>query len=271
MRVTFPVPHPGAVINQSLLNQLQTRGFFLGQSVFASLVEYTAPSNGGQPQSTIPTDAKLPKYFKSLSPLGIFIDGTLVLDGPYAAAFSDPSFQIYSSRVAEFYRGRVIAGDSAFGVIPRLVIREIPDYDKLNFYADVKYAADAVASGKPREIVESELRQGRVVSSAEQPWSMGFLLPDDTGPIERGGIRYRATFPSNHGLKFENGLPVAFDYQKYSEAFPIQTIVTVGGGGAKGVAAIKAGVNVRQALLPAMLGPDDAALAAAVLNIVEVK
>lgn len=257
--VTIPVPHPGAVINQDILTRLQTRGFFLGQSVFASLVEYMAPSNGMPGQSTIPTKAGLPKYFTSLSNLGIFIDGSLVLDGPYAAAFSDGSFSIYSQRLAEFYRGRVIAKDPQFAAIPRLVIRELPDAEKLNFTPDIGGNADA-------------LRKGRVVTAAEQPWSFGFLLQDETGPIERGGIRYRATFPSNHGLKYENGLPVTFDYQAYDKAFPLETIVQVGGGGgSKGTPAIKSGVNVRQSLLPAMLGPDDSALAAAVLSIVEVK
>lgn len=271
MNVTIPVPHPGATINQDILTRLQTRGFFLGQSVFASLVEYMAPSNGMPGQSTIPTESTLPKYFSSLSPIGIFIDGTLLLDGPHAVAFSDPSFQIYSQRVAEFYRARAIAKDPEFRVIPRLVIRAIPDHNKLNFGADVRYAADAVRSGTPREVVEAELRKGRKVSPDEQPWSLGFLLPDETGPIELGGLKYRASFPSNFILKYENGLPVAANYQDYERAFPITTIVTVGGGGAKGTAAIKAGVNVRQALLPAMLGMDDAALASAVLNVVEVK
>lgn len=257
MQVTIPVPHPGAVINQSILDLLRIRGMFLGQTVFASLVEYTSPSNGMPGQTTFPTDAARPKYFTSLSNLGIFIDGSLVLDGPYAAAFSDPSFQIYSQRLAEFYRGRVIAKDPQFATIPRLVIRELPDANKLNFSLDIGGNADA-------------LRKGRTVTAAEQPWSFGFLLQDEVGPIERNGIRYRATFPSNHGLKYENGLPVTFDYQAYDKAFPLETIVQVGGG-AKGSVSIKPGVNVRQALLPPMLGPDDAALAAAVLSIVEVK
>lgn len=271
MSVTIPVPHPGAKINQPLLTRLQTSGFFIGQSVFASVVEYTKPSNGMPGQSTIPTASTLPKYFDSIADTGIFIDGTLLLDGPHAAAFSDPSFQIYSPRVAEFYRARAIAKDPAFRVIPRLVIRAIPEHRELNFGADMKYASDRVAAGVPHATVEAELRAGRVVSAAEQPWSLGFLLRDPGGPIERDGVKYRATFPSDHILLFKDGLPYTAQYQKYEEAFPLTTTVTVGDGGAKGAVAIKAGVNVRQALLPAMLGPDDAALAAAVLNIVEVK
>lgn len=284
MQVTIPVPHPGAVINQDILTRLGTGGFFLGQSVFASLVEYMKPSNGMPGQSTIPTESTLPKYFSSLSRWGIFIDGTLLLDGPHAAAFSDLSFSIYSQRVAEFYRARTIAKDPEFRVIPRLVIREIPYHDRLNFSADVKYVSDELAKGRRREDVETELRRGRVVSSSEQPWSIGFLLPDETGPIVMvqgtetfvaagtvDGVKYRASFPSNFILKYENGLPVAANYQEYEKAFPLTTVVTVGGGGAKGAASIKPGVNVRQSLLPAMLGMDDAALASAVLNLVEVK
>lgn len=262
MKVTMTVPHPGAVINQSDLEKLRIRGMFLGQQVFASLVEY------GQP--TIPTDAARPKYFTSLSNLGIFIDGSLVLDGTYAAAFSDPAFSIYSPTLAQFYRDRTIAKDVEFQTIPRLVIRELPDAGKLNFSPDVQYTKNAVASGKTVQLAEAELRAGRTVSAAEQPWAFGALLEDPTGPIERDGKKYRAMFPSNIGLKYENGIPVAFDYQEYSRAFPLQTIVTVGGGGgAKGVAVIKPGVDVRQALFTAMLANAD--LNKAVLDLVEVK
>lgn len=248
MKVTMTVPHPGAVINQSDLEKLRIRGMFLGQQVFASLVEY------GQP--TFPTDAARPKYFTSLSNLGIFIGGSLVLDGPYAAAFSDPAFSIYSPTMAQFYRDRVIAKDAEFVTIPRLVIRELPDAPKLNFAPDI---------GKD----PATLRAGRTVTAAEQPWAFGALLEDPTGPIERDGKKYRAMFPSNIGLKYENGLPVAFDYQEYSRAFPLQTIVTVGGGGARGVAAIKPGVDVRNALMMAMITNAD--LNKAVLDLVEVK
>lgn len=255
MKVTMTVPHPGAVINQSDLEKLRIRGMFLGQQVFANLAEYN--------QSTFPTDAARPKYFTSLSNLGIFIDGSLVLDGPYAAAFSDPAFQIYSPTLAQFYRDRVIAKDAEFVTknaesvtIPRLVIRELPDAPKLNFAPDI---------GKD----PATLKAGRTVTAAEQPWAFGALLEDPTGPIERDGKKYRAMFPSNIGLKYENGLPVAFDYQEYSKAYPLQTIVTVGGGTAKGVASIKPGVDVRQALFTAMLANAD--LNKAVLDLVEVK
>lgn len=241
-------PHPGAVINQSDLEKLRIRGMFLGQQVFANLAEYN--------QSTFPTDAARPKYFTSLSTLGIFIDGSLVLDGPYAAAFSDPAFSIYSPTLAQFYRDRVIAKDPEFATIPRLVIRELPDAPKLNFSPDI--GKDPVT-----------LKAGRTVTAAEQPWAFGALLEDPTGPIERDGKKYRAMFPSNIGLKYENGLPVAFDYQEYSRAFPLQTIVTVGGGGAKGVAVIKPGVDVRNALMMAMITNAD--LNKAVLDLVEVK
>ncbi len=270
MQVTIPVPHPGAKINQDILNKLTTRGVFSGQRVFASLVEYMAPV-GGQPQNTIPQDAAKPKYFYSFAPVGVFIDGSLSLDGIYASAFSDDSFSIYSKTLADFYRDRVRAKDLEFATIPRLVIRELPDYDKLNFLADVRYAAAAVAAGRKREEVEAELRAGRVVSADEQPWMFGSLLYDPTGPIERGGVRYRAMFPSNHGLKYENGLPVVFNYQEYDRAYPIKTTVYVGEGAAKGTAAIKAGVNPRATLFPAMMSPDDAALNAAILSLVEVK
>lgn len=257
MQVTIPVPHPGAKINQEILNKLTTRGVFSGQRVFASLVEYMAPV-GGQPQNTIPQDAAKPKYFYSFAPLGVFIDGSLSLDGIYASAFSDDSFSIYSKTLADFYRDRVRAKDPGFATIPRLVIRNLPDYDKLNFAPDI--GKDPVA-----------LRAGRVVTTQEQPWMFGSLLYDPTGPIERGGVRYRAMFPSNHGLKYENGLPVVFDYQEYDTAFPIKTTVYVGEGSAKGAAVIKSGVNPRAVLFPAMMSPDDAALNAAILSLVEVK
>ena len=249
MKVTMTVPHPGAVINQSDLEKLRVRGMFLGQQVFASLVEFNQP--------TFPADAAKPKYFNSLASVGIFIDGSLVLDGPYAAAFSDPAFSLYSPTLAQFYRDRVIAKDPEFATIPRLVIRDLPDAGKLNFSPDI---------GKD----PATLKAGRMVTAAEQAWAFGALLEDPTGPIERDGKKYRAMFPSNIGLKYENGLPVAFDYQEYSKAFPLQYNVSVGGGTAKGVAAIKAGVDVRQALLAPMLTPG-ADLNKAVLDLVEVK
>lgn len=227
MQVTIPVPHPGAKINQDILNKLTTRGVFSGQRVFASLVEYMAPL-GGQPQYTIPQDAAKPKYFFSFSPIGVFIDGSLSLDGIYASAFSDESFSIYSKTLADFYRDRIRAKDPEFATIPRLVVRPLADFDKLNFAPDI--GKDAAT-----------LRAGRVVSADEQPWAFGSILPDPTGPIERGGQRFRAMWPSNMGLKYENGLPVAFDYQEYDRAFPLTTIVTVGGGGAAGTARVKAG------------------------------
>jgi len=254
MKVTFPVPHVGAVITQSQLEDLRPRGFFLGMSVFATLVDY------GQP--TFPQDAARPKYFTSLSNLGVFIDGSLVLDGPYAAAFSDDAFSIYSHALANFYRDRVIAKDQEFRTIPRLVIRELPDASKLNFAPDI---------GKD----PAALKAGRTVTAAEQPWAFGALLPDPSGPIERGGIKYRAMFPSNHGLKYENGLPVAFDYQAYTKAYPLQTIVTVGGGSsATGTVAVRAGVNLRANLIPLMFqNPplSDSEFDKAVLGLMEVK
>lgn len=218
MQVTIPVPHPGATINQPILKLGQTRGLYNGMRVFASLVEYMAPSEpGAQPQSTIPQDAARPKYFSSWSPIGVFIDGSLSLDGIYASAFSDDSFQIYSKTLADFYRDRIRAKDPQFATIPRLVVRPLPDFDKLNFAPDIGGNAEA-------------LRAGRVVSSSEQPWAFGSILLDPTGPIERDGVKYRAMFPSNMGLKYENGLPVAFNYQEYDRAFPIRTVVSVGGG-----------------------------------------
>lgn len=221
MSVTIPVPHPGATINQPIIKRGITRGLYSGQRVFASLVEYMAPSDGGQQQSTIPQDAARPKYFASLSPIGVFIDGSLSLDGIYASAFSDESFSIYSKTLADFYRDRVRAKDPQFSTIPRLVVRPLPDFDKLNFAPDIGKNADA-------------LRAGRVVSADEQPWSFGSILMDPTGPIERDGVKFRAMWPSNMGLKYENGLPVAFDYQEYDRAFPLTTVVSVGGGTATG-------------------------------------
>lgn len=226
--VTIPVPHPGAVINHDILDKLYTRGMFNSMRVFASLVEYTAPSNGMPGQSTIPRDAARPKYFTSFSPIGVFIDGSLSLDGIYASAFSDDSFTIYSKTLADFYRDRVRAKDPQFATIPRLVIRPLPDFEKLNFVPDIGKDAEA-------------LRAGRTVSSEEQPWMFGSLLVDPTGPIERDGVRFRAMFPSNMGLKYENGLPVAFNYQEYDKAFPLVTTVTVGSGGASGKPVVKAG------------------------------
>lgn len=259
MKVTVPVPHPGAVINQSILNDLRTRGMFLGQNVFASLLQHgTANGIPGAPGN--PSSAARPKYFTSYSNLGIFIDGSLSLDGPFSSAFSDDSFQIYSKTLSDFYRERIIAGDAEFGTIPRLVIRELPDAMLLNFSLDI---------GKPVDQLEN-----RTVSTAEQPWAFGSLLVDPTGPIERGGVKYRAMFPSNHGLKFESGLPVAFDYQQYSKAFPIQTVVSVGGGGAKaGVVAVKSGINLRANLFPLMMQPSlsDADFDKAVVAFMEVK
>jgi len=229
MSVTIPVPHPGATINQDILTRLQTRGLLNGMRCFASVVEYTKPSNGMPGQSTIPQDAALPKYFTSFAPIGVFIDGSLSLDGIYASAFSDDSFQIYSKTLADFYRDRVRAKDPQFATIPRLVIRALPDFDLLNFAPDI---------GKN----EDTLRAGRVVTSTEQPWMFGSLLVDPTGPIEREGVKFRAMFPPNMGLKYENGLPVTFNYQEYDKAFPIQTIVQVGGGGTStGKPVVKAG------------------------------
>lgn len=231
MQVTIPVPYPGATINQSILNRGVTRGLYSGQRVFASLVEYMAPSGStGQPQSTIPQDAAKPKYFYSFSPLGVFIDGSLSLDGIYASAFSDESFSIYSLTLANFYRDRIRAKDPQFATIPRLVVRPLPDFDKLNFSPDIGKNADV-------------LRAGRVVSSDEQAWSFGSILMDPTGgPIDRDGVKFRAMWPSNMGLKYENGLPVAFDYQEYDRAFPLTTVVSVSGGtGTGGTPKVKAG------------------------------
>lgn len=228
MSVTIPVPHPGATINQAILKRGITRGLYNGMRVFASLVEYMAPSDGGQPQSTIPQEAARPKYFFSWSPIGVFVDGSLSLDGIYASAFSDESFSIYSKTLADFYRDRVRAKDPQFSTIPRLVIRALPDFDKLNFSPDVGGNADA-------------LRAGRVVTITEQPWAFGSIIADPTGPIERDGAKFRAMWPSNMGLKYENGLPVAFDYQEYDRAFPITTVVSVGGAPAAGTARVKPG------------------------------
>lgn len=226
--VTIPVPHPGATINQPILKRGITRGLYSGQRVFASLVEYMAPSDGGQPQSTIPQDAAIPKYFNSHSPYGVFIDGSLSLDGIYTSAFSDESFSIYSKTLADFYRDRVRAKDPEFATIPRLVLRPLPDFDKLNFAPDIGKNVDA-------------LRAGRVVSANEQPWAFGSIIVDPTGPIERDGVKFRAMWPSNMGLKYENGLPVAFDYQEYDRAFPLTTVVSVGGGAAGGTPKVKSG------------------------------
>lgn len=261
VKVTVPVPHPGAVINQPLLNDLRTRGMFLGQNVYASLLSHgTANGIPGAPGN--PSSAARPKYFTSYSNLGIFIDGSLVLDGPFSSAFSDDSFKIYSKTLSDFYRERIIAKDYAeFGTIPRLVIRELPEPGLLNFSLDI---------GKPEDQLEN-----RTVSTAEQPWAFGSLLVDPGGPIERDGVKYRAMFPSNHGLKFENGLPVVFDYQQYNKAFPIINTPSVGtGGGTKtGAVAVKSGINLRTNLFPLMMQPTmtDAEFEKAVIAFMEVK
>lgn len=263
MQVTVPVPHPGAIINQPLMSELVKRGLFAGIKPFASLVAFSDEGGTGIPgRHDAARAAKIPKYYISLAKHGIFIDGSLSLDSEYASAFSDESFSIYSTTLANFYRGRIIAKDPEFKTIPRLVIRDLPDYDKLNFDLD---------EGKDADV----LRAGRTVTNVEQAWSFGFLLLDPTGPYEKDGQKFRPTFPSNHGLKYENGRPVVFDYQKYGEAFPINTTVSVGGGtGAAVKALVRAGqatAFLQAAGMAAFGGNHEVAAAKVIADFLEVK
>lgn len=238
MQTTIPVPHPGAKITQSILNDLRTLGVFSGMQVFASLVEHGTtngfPSYKRYPQGT----SQKPKYFTSYSPLGVFIEGALPLakavPGYPPASLSDPSFNIYSMRVANFYHERCIAEDQEFLTlgIPRLVIRSYPDEGKMNFDMD---EGKTVADLTPRTITD-----------VEQAWPLGTIFPYQGGPITYQGWQFKATLPENLGLKFNlsTGLPEIFDYQKYDRAFPLETVVKVkgtGGGTSGGTPTIKAG------------------------------
>lgn len=265
MSVTVPVPYPGTSITQQLLNDLRTRGAFIGMQVYASLVEH-GTANGFPSYKRNPSGAsRKPKYFTSYSNIGVFIDGSLPMDGQYSSSFSDPSFWIYSNRLAGFYRERIIADDEQFVKlgIPRLVIREFDDPEYMNFDLD---------DGKGVMDLQS-----RMVTTAEQPWPFGTIFPDETGPIEIGGVKYRATFPSNHGLKFNlaTGLPEIFHYEEYNRANPLETVVRVKGKGGtvSGSIQVKAGINLRNSLFPLMMQPNltDSEFNNAVINLLEVK
>lgn len=238
MSVTFPVPHPGTKITQQILNALIPSGLFSGMQVFASLVDH-GTANGFPSYRRNPEGAsKKPKYHNSFSHLGVFIKGSLPLTkvtaGMPPPAFSDLSFSIYGRDVANFYMDRCIAGDEQFLTrgIPRLVVEAYEDPSKMNFDLD---------EGKRVE----ELLP-RMVTEAEQAWPMGTIIPDPTGPLEWNGMKWRATFPTDHGLKFNltTGLPELFHYQRYNDAFPLETIVRVkgsGGSSSTGTPRVKSG------------------------------
>jgi len=207
--VCVPFPYVGTPITQSILENLRIRGFFSGVQPFANLAVHGLATG-------LPNAAAKPKYFKSLSPYGIFITGRLKMDGVYAQAFSSPSFNIYSPTFATFLRDRVVARDPEFAEIPAVDFALYPDYDKLNMTPD--YGKDPAV-----------LNAGRVVTAEEQAWPLGTLHSDPVGNIELYGSKYRASFPSNHGIKFDSaGRPVVFSIEEYNAAFPIKTKVYVG-------------------------------------------
>lgn len=238
MQVTIPVPHPGTKVSQKLLNDLRTIGVFPGMQLFASLVEHGTVNGFPSYKRNRDGASKKPKYFTSHSHLGVFIKGALPLTqaspGMPPPSFSDFSFSIYSRAVATFYMDRCIAGDEQFLTrgIPRLVLETYDDPGKMNFDLD---------EGKKVEDLSP-----RMVTEEEQAWPLGTIFPNPQGAIEYAGMKWTATFPTDHGLKFNlvTGQPEIFHYQKYNEAFPLETIVRVkgsGGGASAGTPRVKTG------------------------------
>lgn len=211
MNLTIPVPHPGAVITAEILSELRKRGVIPSDvTAFHAIDGYAAAFGGSLPY--VPQDASAEKRWADLGRPTEYLTIGGALDTSNPVTWSDFTMAVVGRTIANFWQDRAAAKDPVFARIPRLVKYSVGEPSRMNMAADVGRTPGP-----------------RTVSLTEVPYPLAKLQDD---PVGDGGKRW--SWPTNHALRFSptTGLPEVFDYQAYSQAYPIVTTVSVGGGGA---------------------------------------
>jgi hypothetical protein len=190
--ISIPDPRKAGMTKESLV-ELKHLGVIPSNiGAFASVAHFAEAGGMG-----MPSEGTTAKYWRDNSTIWqpdrsefLYVMLERNPDGSFVRMplnFSDPSFEIYSSGTANFYRQYA----THFPFIPRLVAKAMPRYEAGRF----NLAATGVAEDYP----------------------VGIYLNDPTGS---NGLR--PTFPSNIALRFnpQTGTPEAFLWADYIREYP---------------------------------------------------
>lgn len=206
MSLLRTVPLPGAQVTQQNIIDHQTRGIIPRDiTAFHAIESFAAGFGGSLPY--VPSMGDVPKYWADLGQPAEYVTVSGTLDTQDAATWSDFSMHVYGKTIATFYQERAAANDPVFRYIPRFKKFEVAYRGSLNLLADVGRKVGP-----------------RMVTPGEAPYPLAKSAPDTvTG----------WTWPTNHAMRLnpENKLLVeVFDYQEYTQAFPVKYTPSVGSG-----------------------------------------
>lgn len=208
MSLLRTVPLPGAQVTQQNIIDHQIRSIIPRDiTAFHAIESFAAGFGGSLPY--VPAVGDLPKYWADLGAEAEYVTVSGSLDTSNPATWSDFSMEVYGPTVATFYQGRAAANDSVFRYIPRFV--------KLSKEQSANRGSLNLAVDYGRKVGP------RVVTAKEAPYPLAKSAPETvTG----------WTWPTSQAMRInpETMQVEAFDYQEYTQAYPIKYTPSVGAG-----------------------------------------